>query len=164
MDTVAPPRLGLAESIERLDAMPEFLDAALDTVTRDEMAFQPAPGEFSLVEHACHLRDLEREGYLARVRRMLAEARPDLESFDGAAVAAARGYLHQDGRAAAMEFGAARREVLALIAPLSAADLAREATFAGRAICLGDLVAMMLEHDLEHRREIESLMDSLEGP
>ena len=156
------PRLGLAESVERLAAMPEFLDAALAAVDDAEMRARPGEGEFSLGEQACHLRDLEREGYLVRVRRMLAEREPALEPFDGDAVAAARDYPSQDGRAAAREFGAARREVIALIEDLTPEQLAREGTFGGRRVCFADVIAMMVEHDRGHREEIERLIDYLE--
>jgi DinB superfamily len=161
-DAADLPRMGLAESIERLDSMPEFLEAALDMATRDELVIRPGPEEFSLVEQACHLRDLEREGYLVRVRRMLEEEAPALEPFDGAAVAQARNYLEQDAHIAAQEFAAARQELTGLLAPLTARDLGREATFDGKRICLADLIAMMVDHDRGHRMEIEELMDTLE--
>jgi hypothetical protein len=150
----------LAESIERLDSMPVFVEAAVASASPDRLRFKPSPEDFSLLEQACHLRDLEREGYLVRLRRMLAEKRPVLASFDGAAVAAERDYLSQDARIAAQEFSAARRELTGLLAPLTAHDLAREAVFEERAISLGDLLAMMLEHDRGHRAEIEALLGS----
>jgi hypothetical protein len=52
--------------------------------------------------------------------------------------------------------------VIALLQPLTADDLRREGTFAGRRICFADLVAMMVEHDRGHREEIERLMDAIE--
>lgn len=162
MNAADLPRMGLAESIERLESMPEFLEAALDTATRDELVLRPGADEFSLVEHACHLRDLDREGYLVRVRRMLSEQAPALQSFDGAAVALARSYLEQDARVAAQEFAAARHSLTLLLAPLTADDLKREATFAGKRLCFADIIAMMVDHDRGHRMEIEELMDALE--
>ena len=156
------PRLGFAESIERLSAMPEFLEAALVAAEPEDLRSRPGEGEFSLVEHACHLRDLEREGYLVRVQRMIAESNPELAPFDGTAVAAARNYPAQDARAAAHDFARARRDVVALLAPLTADDLRREASFGGKRICFADLVAMMVEHDREHRAQIEDLMDAIE--
>ena len=156
------PRLGFAESLERLSAMPQFLEAALVAAEPADLSARPGEGEFSLVEHACHLRDVEREGYLVRVRRTLAENTPQLQPFDGTAVAAARNYPSQDARAAAQAFARARREVVALLAPLTADELRREAAFGGRRICLADVVAMMVEHDREHREEIERLMDAIE--
>ncbi|HEY6967073.1 MAG TPA: DinB family protein [Burkholderiales bacterium] len=154
--------MALAESIERLEAMPEFLDTAVEVVSQQDLRWRPSPGQFSLVEHACHLRDLEREGYLVRVRRMIEEKMPALEPFDGTAVARERDYLSQDARLAAQQFAAARREVTGLLAPLTPADLARAATFEGKRVTFGELVAMMVEHDREHREEIEDLMDSIE--
>ena len=162
MNTVIASRLGLAETVERLAAMPEFLDAAILAVAHEDLTARPGPEEFSLVEHACHLRDLERDGYLVRVRRVLAERRPALTPFDGTAVAAAGNYLAQDARRAANDFAALRREVIALVEGLAPDQLAREATFDGEPVCLADVIAMMVEHDRGHREEIERLMDDLE--
>jgi len=94
---------------------------------------------------------------------MITESDPELQPFDGTAVAAARNYRSQDARAAARDFARARREVVALLAPLTAGQLRREARFGAKRICLADLVAMMVEHDREHREEIERLMDAIEG-
>jgi hypothetical protein len=156
------PRLGLAESIERLESMPEFLDAALEEAGDERLALRPTADEFCLREHACHLRDLEREGYLVRLRRMLTEKAPALEGFDGAAIARSRNYMEQDARLAAQEFATARRELVGLMAPLTDSDLDREGTFMGKPVCLADVIAMMVEHDRGHRDEIERLVDALE--
>jgi hypothetical protein len=156
------PRSELAESIERLGEMPGFLEAALDAVPAGDLLSRPAPGEFALVEQACHLRDLEREGYLVRVRRMLSETLPTLDGFDGVAVSRARNYMTQDARIAAQEFAAARREVTGLLAATTREDLERMAIFSERRITLRDLVAMMEAHDREHRAEIERLIEALE--
>jgi len=152
----------LRETLERLGAMPAFVEAALHEAGEENLGLRPSGEIFALVEQACHLRDLEREGYLVRVRRVIAESDPELQPFDGTAVAAARNYRSQDARAAARDFARARREVVALLAPLTAGQLRREARFGAKRICLADLVAMMVEHDREHREEIERLMDSLE--
>ena len=161
LDTLAP-RMGLDESIERLAAMPEFLHAAIAAVDDAQARVRPDAHGFSLVDHACHLRDLEREGYLVRVRRLLAERDPVLEPFDGDAVAAARDYPSQDVHAAARDFAAAREELLAIASRLTPAELAREGRFGDRRVCLADVIAMMVAHDGEHRLDIERLMDYLE--
>jgi hypothetical protein len=157
-----PPAL-YAEALEMLAAMPVFVEAAVDSVSADALREKPAPQDFCLLEHACHLRDLEREGYLVRVRRMLTEHVPALPSFDGAAVAAERNYMMQDAKAAARDFAAARRELGTMLAALTPADLEREAEFGGRRICLADLVHMICDHDREHRDEITSLLEQ-QGP
>jgi hypothetical protein len=148
----------LAESIERLEAMPAFVSQAVEAAAPDALAYRPGPDEFSLLEQACHLRDLEREGYLVRVRRMLTEPEPALEPFDGAAVASARKYMEQDARLAAQDFTAARRELTGLLAPLTDNDLERRGTFDGQPVTFRDLIAMILEHDRGHRDEIERLL------
>jgi hypothetical protein len=162
MNAVDAPPLALPEAIERLEAMPRFLEAALAAAAASGIARRPREGEFSLVEHACHLRDLEREGYLVRVRRMLEESRPVLAPFDGAAVAAQRDYLAQDAHRAAGEFGRARHELTQVLATLGEDALRREGAFGDRPVCLADLVAMMVEHDRGHREEIARLVDFLE--
>ena len=152
----------LVESIERLEAMPPFVREAIDGVDRDGLLYRPGPEDFSLVEQVCHLRDLEREGYLLRVRRMLQERGPVLESFDGAAVARDRSYLEQDATLAAQEFAAARRDLVGILSALTEDDLRRAAEFEGRRITMADLVEMILEHDQAHREEIGRLLDDLE--
>jgi hypothetical protein len=154
--------MDLGEAIERLRAMPDYLLAAIERAGPGALRARPAPDEFSLLEQACHLRDLEREGYLVRVRRMLAEQRPALGSFDGAAVARERDYLAQDARIAAQEFAAARGELTGLLAPLTGRDLERRALFEDREITLAGLLEMMLEHDRGHRAEIDALL-GMEG-
>lgn len=156
------PAVALADSVAILANTPMFLAEAMAQVPAQRWARQPAPGQFSLVEHACHLRDLEREGYLVRLRRMLAEREPALEGFDGTAVAAQRDYMAQDARIAAQEFAAARRELTGLLAPLTQADLDRRGTFAGEPVTLAAVIEMMVEHDREHRAEIEALLDRVE--
>lgn len=158
------PREGLGDAIERLSSMPAFLEAALQAASHDELVYRPGEDAFSLVEHACHLRDLEREGYLARVRRMLAEELPVLQGFEGDRVARERNYLAQDAHAAARDFAAARRELIALAAPLGEAQLKREGLFQGQRIMLCELIAMIVEHDRGHREEIEALAEALESP
>jgi uncharacterized damage-inducible protein DinB len=157
-----PLTVALSHAIEALAAMPDFVTAAVDGATPARLRERPAAGEFSLAEHACHLRDLEREGYVVRVRRMLAERVPALVPFDGAAVARARDYLAQDARLAAREFAAARRELTGLLAPLTEEDLRREGTFDGKPVRLAELLDMMLEHDRGHRAEIEALLGRAE--
>jgi hypothetical protein len=161
-DAAELPRSGLPESLERLGEMTDFLDGALEAVPPGDFLSRPAPDEFSLVEQACHLRDLEREGYLVRVRRMLSETLPTLEGFDGTAIAQQRHYMTQDAHVAAQEFAAARREVLGLLAATTPADLERQAIFDERRITLRELVAMMEAHDRGHREEIERLIEALE--
>jgi uncharacterized damage-inducible protein DinB len=148
--------------VDRLAAMPRLLQSCAERLPRAEWTRQPAPGLFSLVEHCCHLRDLEEEGYTLRLRRMLREAAPVLEDFDGAAVAAGRAYPAQDLRTAVQAFAEARSRNLLVLAGLDAAALARTARFGEHGtITVVRLAELMVEHDAGHRSEIEDLFRTL---
>ena len=139
-------------------AMPRFLEEAVAGADAHALGRRGPGGTFSLTEQACHLRDLEREGYLVRVRRILGEDTPELAGFDGDAVARERNYAAQDARQAARDFSAARAELLALLESVDAAKAGRTAVFDGRRITLADLVRMIEEHDGGHREEIAALV------
>jgi hypothetical protein len=147
----------LPETLARLALMPAFVADALARGA-GRLDARPAAGGFSLVEHVCHLRDLEREGYLARVKRLLATTGAALEPFHGDRVAEERDYLAQDARQAERAFAAARAELIAIVVTLGPADLEREGTFAGKRVTLGEVVAMAAGHDDEHRMDIERLL------
>ena len=138
-------------------AMPRFLEEAVAGADAGMLARRGPGGTFSLTEQACHLRDLEREGYLVRVRRILAEETPQLAGFDGDAVARERDYPSQDARRAARDFSAARAELVALLDSVDGERAQRTAVFDGRRITLSGLVEMIEEHDRGHREEIAAL-------
>jgi hypothetical protein len=150
---------------DRLAAMPRLLHACADRLPRAEWTRQPSPGLFSLVEHCCHLRDLEEEGYTLRLRRMLREDGPVLDDFDGAAVASRRAYPGQDLTLAVQAFAEARGRNLLLLAGLDAPALARAARFGETGtITILRLAELMAEHDASHRGELEDLFRSLGVP
>ena len=148
----------LPEALRLLSEMPAVLKAAIVNASADELRRKPAPGAFSLVEHACHLRDLEREGYTLRLKRMLGEEHPSLAGFQGDAIAIERDYLAQDAAAAEVDFAIARGVLLARAETLTPAEMSRTADFMGRRITVCDLLAMMVEHDRGHREEIAALL------
>ena len=117
-----------------------------------------ADGEFSVVEHICHLRDIEAEGHATRVEQLLRGDDPFLRDLDGDRLARERRYFEQDLQQALRDFVAARARSVALLASADAAALAREGTFenVGR-VSLAKLVEMMREHDAEHLRALELL-------
>src|SRR5258708_3746327 len=52
---------------------------------------RPAPGKWSILEIVCHLRDMERDAYLGRYRRILQEENPSLPNLEGDVLALERG-------------------------------------------------------------------------
>ena len=152
------PNLSFPEALERLGAMPSALDAAFAGATDAQLRTRGAGDGFCLLEQACHLRDLEREGYHVRLQRMLAETHPRLAGFEGDVVARERDYMAQDPVEAARGFALARNRFLERARALTSDDMRRTGDFMGRSITVCDLLAMMVDHDAGHREEIAALV------
>ena len=152
------PSITLTSALARLGEMPAVLHDAISQASDPGLKLRPQADGFCLTEQACHLRDLEREGYAVRLRRMLEEEGPVLAGFEGDVVARERNYMAQDARAAAKEFALARLAFLARAGSLTADEMRRTATFMGRTITVCDLLAMMVEHDRGHTDEIAALV------
>ncbi len=153
-------RLSVADRealLAQLEAMPGFLRSAFTALSPAEAA-APGPGDsFAPVEHCWHLGDLEREGYAVRIRRLLAEDAPALPDFDGARIAAERGYRSLSLAAGIEAFHQARAANIAVLRALGDRDWLRAGTQEGvGAVTVCDLPSMMAEHDEGHRREIEA--------
>ena len=151
----------LPELLARLGAMPALLrevGAALGGATHR----RPAAGGFAFVEHAWHLADLEREGYGARISRLLTEDAPALPDFDGDRIAREREYLRGDAGLALNVFAQARARNLERLAALDSAALARSGTQEGVGeITLGRVPRMMAAHDAGHVAELAALVAEL---
>lgn len=120
-------------------------------------------GRFAMVEHLCHLGDLEREGYGARIERLLSsEPEPQWDDFDGDAVARERNYLEQDSDAALQRFIDARAANVARLRAASEDDWQKRGTHQGTGeVTLRQLAEMMVKHDREHAADIAALLEEL---
>ena len=81
--------------IQTLRATPNRLRDALKGVPKSVLLWPPAPGKWSIQEIVVHMRDMERDAYLDRYRRILAEDEPQLPDIDGDVLA-----LEEDYRSA----------------------------------------------------------------
>jgi hypothetical protein len=102
-------------SLEIIRSTPDRLKAALAGVPRKLLTWRPAPGKWSIHEIVCHMRDAERDGYLYRYSRVLAEDNPTFPDVDGDKLALERQYGRMNLREAVRDWRAARKEVLALL-------------------------------------------------
>ena len=145
--------------LQALESFPRFLTGALDLLGDPRARERPAPESWSLCEQIWHLADLEREGYLVRIERLLAEDAPVLPDFDGDAIAEQRDYRSKDPYLGLQRFSAARSASLARLRSVNSLQWKRAGTQDGvGALTLADLPRMMREHDAGHRREIEALL------
>jgi carbonic anhydrase/acetyltransferase-like protein (isoleucine patch superfamily) len=120
---------------------------------------RPAPGRWSALESLCHLRDADRDVFLPRLGRMLAERNPELPDVDMTGWESARAYNEQSPAAVLEEWVAARRALLAGLAPLTRADWVRVGIHALRGpYALAEMVRHWGDHDLSHRRQIAAAL------
>jgi len=150
------------EQLASLGSMPAHLAKVAAALQSSKWKMRTSDGSFSLTEHACHLRDIEIEGYRARLERILGETKPALPDLDGAALARARDYHRQDFGKAQAVFAAVRADMVQRLEGLSAEERQRTGILEGAGeITIEGLVAKMLEHDGEHRAELEQLQREL---
>jgi len=141
-----------------LAALPGRLKAIVEVVPKEHWRTAPKAGGFSLVEHLCHLRDIDGDGYGIRLERILNEERPVLPDIDGTQLAVERDYQAQDARAALDAFTATRWAIVGRLAKLEPAERRRVGLMAGTSeIDIDGLVSTMLAHDSEHLDELDGL-------
>ena len=147
----------MQNAINQLSATPTLLRNLLIALDPVKLRTKPAPGLFSPLEDAWHLRDIEMEGYRVRIQRMLTEQLPVLKDLDGDQMAVARRYNELELAPALEGFTSARTESIGLLEGLPSSAWARCAQFASRTISLRELIEMMVEHDRGHLSSIRGV-------
>ena len=136
--------------LARLASTPEALSRTLHELPERKLRERPVPDAFAPIEVAWHLRDIECEGWLTRMRRILDEPTPLLASIDGDRLAAERSYLTLDLDVALTQFAEARRQSLAILRALPPHRWSWSGIFEGQPLTLGRLAELMLQHDVDH--------------
>jgi hypothetical protein len=143
--------------VEDLEAMPAECERVLALFPPEQLAWKPeswggSPGEtFSALEHVCHLRDIEVDGYQVRIRRLVDEDQPDLVSLDGYAIAATRRYQDADLHHSLRAFAAARGATVQTLRALTDRQLERTGSFAEYGqLSLRGLLHYLRSHDVQH--------------
>jgi hypothetical protein len=158
------PRDPFAGKLASLAEGPKRLRAVVTAVPAQQRSRRPAAGGFSIIEHACHLRDIEADGYAVRLARIAAEEKPHLPDLDGEALARERDYQAQDALAACDAFTATRAQVIAGLAALSPAQRERLGLLDGKTpFTLDEMVVAMLAHDAAHLKQLAELRAELLG-
>ncbi len=137
-----------------LRSTPAAIGTLVAPVPVDAWKQRPAPTEWSLTEVICHLRDVEREVHLPRLRKMLAEENPFLAGEVTDRWVEERHCAEQDGRQTLADFVAARKEAIGLLNGLQAewSRTARHAIFGPTTLL--ELVGFMTGHDRAHIQQV----------
>jgi FMN phosphatase YigB (HAD superfamily) len=138
-----------------LRSTPAALDSISKTFDSQRWTFHPQPGEWCPAEIVCHLRDVDIEVNLPRMKKILAEDNPFLPGMDTDRWLEEREYHSQDGPLALQSFIAARMNLLFLLDTLQPQGWQRTARHSifGRTD-LTELVSFIAEHDRLHIHQL----------
>jgi transcriptional regulator with XRE-family HTH domain len=164
----APPGPTAAEvrhAIGTLGELSRWLPAVTAGLTTAQAkARRQGFGEFSVLEHVCHLRDLEREAWTVRLEAMRRGAKDVLRDFDGDRAAKERHYQRDALPRAAQSLLLARQASLTALRSLKASQFRCEGELEGVGpLTLGALVTRWAGHDVGHRVELERLRAAVAG-
>jgi hypothetical protein len=141
---------------------PEIVQQLVTDLAEGGLHWKLSEKEFSVLEHVCHLRDIEQEGYMARIGKLLSEIQPFLPDIDGDKLAQERDYKSQKLDAALHAFKSARKDNVRTIRNLSLEQLNCSGTFENvGAITLEGLLLMMREHDEDHLQALNQMREQL---
>jgi hypothetical protein len=145
--------------LEVLRATPARLKAATRGIPKTVLVWAPAPGKWSILEIVCHLRDMERDAYLTRYRRILAEDEPRLPDIDGDRYSLENDYRSQKLGEALREWTRLRRECLKLLSGVKREEWDRAGIHetAGRLTVAGFVRRQALGNDEAHLGQIEAV-------
>jgi FMN phosphatase YigB (HAD superfamily) len=137
-----------------LRSTPAGIATLVASLPLDRWKLRPEPVEWCLTEIICHLRDVEREVNLPRIRKLLDEKNPFLAGVETDRWVEERHSIEQDGSQALIDFITARKETIALLANLQAewTNTARHAIFG--TTTLQELVGFMTGHDRVHIQQV----------
>lgn len=167
LDEVDPENL-LADSSKTgsllavLRSTPAVLDGLLRNLDSALWTRQPAIDAWGLNSVLCHLRDVDAEVNLPRVRRVQSEVNPFLPSEDTDSWARSRDYIHQDGLQALRQFTLTRVklvDLLSSIGPEVWKSRVRHAIFGPTD--LHELVVILAGHDRLHIRQVHEILDAV---
>lgn len=134
-----------------LRATPAFFDHLARTVDESTWRTRPSKNEWCLTEIVCHLRDVEVEVNLPRLRKMVDESNPFIAGQDTDIWAEERRYIEQDYIQALKAFTTARLEVLTELDYMDPQDWSRSARHSiFGPTTLHEIIQIMAGHDKLH--------------
>jgi FMN phosphatase YigB (HAD superfamily) len=145
--------------IATLRGSPAALNTTLSKIPTEAWPWRPAQKAWGLTEIICHLRDVEAEINLPRLRKILQVDNPFIPGVDSDSWADQRDYLRQDGEAAFEDFLDAREETLDILDNLNEAGWSRPIRHAiFGPTHLREMVRIMAGHERLHGRQIHEVI------
>jgi hypothetical protein len=137
--------------------------ALLRGVPDEVLRRKPVPEKWSMLEIACHLRDVERL-FLERYAKMANHDRPALRMINQDELAVALKYNQDEPAAAIRKFQALRAETVALLSALAHQSWQRIGLHPKRGeFSIDAQVGIHVNHDANHLNQIRALRERF-GP
>jgi hypothetical protein len=114
--------------LKTLTETPARLKAALKGVPKKLLLWTPGPGKWSILEIVAHMRDMERDAYQTRYRRILSEENPALPDLDGDIIALRDDYRSMKLPELLKDWAKLRKENLRLLKSVKSAQWSRIGT------------------------------------
>lgn len=153
--TLLPRYQSQSAIVATMKSVPAVLKEVLSALPEEDWRLSPFEEEWSLVEIISHIRDVEREVNMPRIKAFLSKENPFITAGDTDAWAVERDYAQQDGNAALCDFLAARNETLSALRALKEEDWLRSGRHAiFGPITLEEQLGFMAQHDRNHIRQI----------
>lgn len=142
-----------------LAAQSVAVSAEVRALPRELQGTAPADGEWSVNHVIGHLIEAERRGFNGRIRQILADDDPKLQTWDQVQVARDRRDDQRDGLALLREFEELRTDSVALVRGLRPEQLPRAGDHpeVGR-ITVQDLIHEWVHHDRSHVRQLYAVV------
>jgi len=147
------------ELLEKLRDTPKAVASLLQGVSDEALRRRPAPGKWSMLEIACHLRDVE-QLFLERYAKIANHERPALRMMNQDQLAGVLKYNEDDSAMIMQEFKASRAETIGLLYGLAYQSWQRVGLHPKRGeFTIANQVDLHVNHDTNHLNQIRSLRE-----
>ncbi len=154
----------LAELIDNYLAGPRTLRQAVTGLSREQLLARPVPGKWSTLEVVCHLADFD-PIYADRMKRVIAEERPQLVGADENRFAAALAYHQRDAEEELAIIERTHSQMARILRTLPAEALRRAGIHSERGpLTLEDLLSGVINHITHHVKFIADKRRALGVP
>lgn len=148
--------------INRLETSADDFLLYLHKLPLEELQRVPSPNEWTLHQVAAHVRDVEEQVFLYRLKRMLREENPAVENFDGDTWTREHYSATEPVKKIAAEIRAARKKQIALLKKAKDKDWARAARHSAYGkISVEWVMTHAANHTMEHAAQLGNAHDQL---
>jgi len=147
--------------IDALRALPDQIEELVQGLSEDALSWRPSPGEWSIKEVCCHLRDsFEIDG--ERLRHILSENEPFLAAYDQEALARERDYQNESMPLVLAALRAFSGGLAYLLENLGEEEWQRTGQHEERGpISIAQYAQLLADHARQHLEQIRALRGQL---